>query len=177
MALLYPNPYSVAMSSLGYQVMYRLFNQHPDVACERAMLPDDLVAFRKSGKPLTTLESNYPVGGMDCLAFSLAFEPDLAGVFSILDLVHVPILREERQGHHPPVIVGGPITMSNALPLAPIADVIVIGDGELAAEPLLEALLRFSGPDQRQALLSHLAQVPGMFVPALRKSKHHPNIM
>ncbi len=167
MGLLYPNPYSVAMSSLGYQVMYRLFNEHPDVVCERAMLPDDVEAFRKANKPLTTIETNYPVGGMDCLAFSLAFEPDLAGVFTLLDMVHVPILRTERESHHPPVIVGGPITMSNALPLAPIADAVVIGDGELAAAPLMETLLRFSRSDQRKELLSHLAQLPGIFVPAI----------
>lgn len=167
MSLLYPNPYSVAMSSLGYQVMYRLFNAHPDVVCERAVLPDDVPLFRQKNATLTTMESNFPVGGSDCVAISLAFEPDLAGVFTMLDLARIPVLRSERSDHHPPVIIGGPITMSNALPLAPIADVVVIGDGELAAQPLLEALLSSVGQGDRNTFLETLASTPGMFVPAI----------
>ena len=34
-ALAYPNTYYVGMSSLGLQTVYRLFNQRPDVVCER----------------------------------------------------------------------------------------------------------------------------------------------
>ena len=39
-ALTYPSPYSVGMSSLGYQQIYRLIQGMPGVACERVFLPD-----------------------------------------------------------------------------------------------------------------------------------------
>jgi hypothetical protein len=46
-ALCYPSPYRAAMSSLGYQQIYRLLNEVPDVAADRAMLPDDVEAARR----------------------------------------------------------------------------------------------------------------------------------
>lgn len=39
-ALVYPSPYRVAMSSLGYQQIYRTLHAMPGVAADRAMLPD-----------------------------------------------------------------------------------------------------------------------------------------
>src|SRR6185436_14513383 len=39
-ALAYPSPYRVAMSSLGYQRVYRALQSIPGVCCERAFLPD-----------------------------------------------------------------------------------------------------------------------------------------
>ena len=166
-ALLYPNPYRVAMSSLGFQVIYRMFNAHPEVACERAVLPDDSVAFRRSGAPLLTLETARPVGGAHCIAITLAYEPDLVNLFELLDLARIPPLRVDRTASHPPVILGGPITMSNVLPLAPTADAIVVGDGEPAVPALLRALLRAHDSGDRPRLLEDLAELPGVFVPAV----------
>jgi radical SAM superfamily enzyme YgiQ (UPF0313 family) len=166
-ALVYPNPYPVAASSLGYQIIYRLFNAEPDIHCERAVLPSDVDAFRRSQKTLTTIESGYPVGGADCIAISLAYEPDMAAMFEILDLAGIPPLRADRSANHPPVVLGGPITMSNALPLAPFADLIVMGDGELAMSPLIDALLAYKDSGSHDKLLEDLAGKPGFFVPAL----------
>ena len=39
-ALVYPSPYRAAMSSLGYQQIYRTLHAMPGVAADRAMLPD-----------------------------------------------------------------------------------------------------------------------------------------
>ena len=39
-ALVYPSPYRAAMSSLGYQQIYRTLHGMPGVAADRAMLPD-----------------------------------------------------------------------------------------------------------------------------------------
>src|SRR5258707_11324483 len=41
-ALCYPSPYFVAMSSLGYQTIYREINLHPSASAERAFLPEDI---------------------------------------------------------------------------------------------------------------------------------------
>ena len=165
-ALVYPNPYGVAMSSLGYQLIYRAMNAHPDVCCERAMLPDDVAEHRRADKPLVTVETGRPVGGADCIAISLAYEPDLACVFELLDLARVPAERSARGDAYPPVLLGGPITMSNCLPLAPFADAIVVGDGEPAVTPLLDALLTEQRTGNREGLLDTLAQIPGVYVPA-----------
>ena len=46
-ALVYPSPYSVGMSSLGIQTIYREINAQSGRAAERAFLPDEV---RKPGK-------------------------------------------------------------------------------------------------------------------------------
>ena len=38
-ALAFPNTYFVGMSNLGFQTVYRLFNDLDDVVCERVFLP------------------------------------------------------------------------------------------------------------------------------------------
>ena len=53
--LAFPNRYSVGMASLGYQVIYRMFNNEEGVACERAFLPDDVDAFEKTGQALSLI--------------------------------------------------------------------------------------------------------------------------
>jgi radical SAM superfamily enzyme YgiQ (UPF0313 family) len=153
------------MSSLGYQVVYQRFNAHPDIQCERAVLPTNIQKFRQTGRPLTTIETGQTVGGADCIAISLAFEPDIFNVLELLSLARIPALRTERGTDYAPVVLGGPITMSNALPLAPFADAIVLGDAEVVVEALSEALLREKDHQNRHELLEELSTLPGVFVP------------
>ena len=46
-ALCYPSPYHVGMSSLGFQSIYREIHAHDGASAERAFLPDDVEAFRR----------------------------------------------------------------------------------------------------------------------------------
>ncbi len=47
-ALCYPNVYSIGMANLGFQAMYEIFNNIPEVSCERGFLPDDIKSQRGS---------------------------------------------------------------------------------------------------------------------------------
>jgi hypothetical protein len=71
-ALAFPNTYWVAMSNLGFQTVYRLFNAQPDIVCERVFLPpkQELAAQLAAGAPLVTLESQTPVSEFDVFAFT-----------------------------------------------------------------------------------------------------------
>ena len=55
-ALAFPNTYFVGMSNLGFQTVYRLFNELDDVVCERVFLPgrQELQSALASGKPIRT---------------------------------------------------------------------------------------------------------------------------
>ena len=74
-ALAFPNTYWVGMSNLGFQTVYRLFNEQPDIVCERVFLPpkQELAAQLAAGAPLLTLESQTPVREFDVFAFSVSF--------------------------------------------------------------------------------------------------------
>jgi radical SAM superfamily enzyme YgiQ (UPF0313 family) len=164
-ALLYPSPYRAAMSSLGYQTVYRLVNQQPGWAADRAVLPDDADGYRKDRRPLLTLEREQPVGNYRLLAFSVAYELEIAGLVACLDLAGVPALADEREIGDPLVVAGGPLTFSNPVPLAPFCDVIVLGEAEDLIMPLLEAGAATTTTSARAALLEEFAARPGYYVP------------
>ena len=50
MALAFPNTYYIGMSNLGFQTVYRLFNEMDDVVCERVFLPPSR-SCRRSSRP------------------------------------------------------------------------------------------------------------------------------
>lgn len=172
-ALVYPSPYHVGMSSLGYQTIYRGLNGLPGVSAERAFLPDDAERARAAKEGLATYESRRPVGDFPVVAFSLAYELELAGLVTCLDLAGIPALAADRElvrakaRRQPPplVVIGGPITFSNPVPAGPFADVILMGEAEQLIVTLVEAL-RDAG-DDRAGLLDRLAKLPGFYVPAI----------
>ncbi|MBT8495559.1 MAG: B12-binding domain-containing radical SAM protein, partial [Deltaproteobacteria bacterium] len=137
-ALVYPSPYRAAMSSLGYQTLYRQLNQRADVVCDRAVLPDDVDAARAAGTQLSSLERDLPLSQYPVLAFSVAYELELGGVIDCLELAGIPVLAKDRGPHDPVVIAGGPLTFSNPAPMAPYFDAIVVGEGEERFEELVD---------------------------------------
>lgn len=164
-ALVYPSPYRVGMSSLGFQTIYREINSHPLRAAERAFLPDDVGAQRASGRTLCTYESGRPVNAYPVVAISVAYELEIAGVIDVLELSGVPALAEERDEHHPFVLCGGPLTNSNPLPLSPFADAILMGEAEQTVHEALDVLAQAK---TKQAAREALARaIPSCFVPAL----------
>src|SRR3954469_4090953 len=129
-ALCYPSPYFVGMSSLGFQTIYRELHALAGVSAERAFLPDDARAARRERHGLHTYESGRPVGDFPVVAFSLAYELELAGLVDCLDLAGVPALAADRAQQaeaHPLVVVGGPLTFSNPVPAGPFVDVMIMG--------------------------------------------------
>jgi radical SAM superfamily enzyme YgiQ (UPF0313 family) len=159
LALVYPSPYRAAMSSLGYQTVYRRLNAAPGIAADRAVLPDA----DDDTSQLVTLERELPVGGYPLIAFSVAYELELAGMIRCLELAGIPPLAEERGADHPVVAAGGPLTFSNPVPLAPFCDVIVVGEAEETALELVRAVQAAGG--DRHAVKAALAGRPGFYVP------------
>ncbi len=166
-ALCYPSPYHVGMSSLGFQSIYHALHTLPGSTAERAFLPDNVAEARRLSEGLCTYESGRPVGDFPVVAFSLASELELAGVVTCLDLAAIPALAAERAAHartFPLVVLGGPLTFSNPVPVGPFADIIVMGEAEELL-PILVNSLR-EQPD-RESMLHDLAQREGFYVPSL----------
>ena len=166
--LVYPNRYYTAMSSLGFQTVYQLFNDQPEVVCERAFLPDkdELAEYGKSGTTLLSLESGRPLSDFDVIAFSISFEPDFINIPRILRLARIPEMTSERNGSFPLLIAGGAACFINPEPVALLFDLFAIGEGETLI-PSLTALLCSSLGQQRSELLAAAAELPGIYVPAM----------
>ncbi len=164
-ALVYPSPYHTGMSSLGFQQIYRIIHERPGRVAERAFLPDDVSRWRESRMPLFTLESGRPVSAAGVVAFSVAYELELAGVVQCLELAGIPPLSEDRDERHPFVLCGGPLTNSNPLPLAPFADAILMGESEETIHPALDVI--FAGGARAEMLATLAREIPSCFVPSI----------
>lgn len=164
-ALSYPSPYRIAMSSLGYQRVYRSIQALPGMACERIFLPDG--ADQPGDAPIeepVSYEGLRPLSEFPVIALSVAYELEIAGVIRLLRAGKLPILSEERDARHPFVLAGGPLTFSNPVPLSPFVDAIVIGEAEGIVEWALSVL---RDARSRDAALAELATHPHIFVPCI----------
>jgi len=160
-ALCHPSPYTVAMSSLGFQTIYREIHLHPEASAERAFLPDDAREYRSAHIPVVTYETEIPISEFPVVAFSIAYELELTGILEMLDLSGIPLLRQDRTEKHPLIIAGGPLTNSNPLILAPFVDLILMGEGEELIHQFLDA----AGGSARDELLAGLSGLPGCYAP------------
>src|SRR6476620_7158690 len=170
-ALTFPNTYWVGMSNLGFQTVYRLFNAHPDIVCERVFLPpkQELAAQLAAGAPLVTLELQTPVNEFDVFAFSVSFEWDYVNVLTLLRLAGIPRYASERTQHDPLIVVGGAVTFVNPEPLALFADVIAAGEAEVLIPSLEKAFGETTG---REELLHALAQERGFYIPSFYEPRY-----
>jgi len=171
-ALCYPNLYYVGMSNLGFQGVHALLGEHPEVACERAFLPDDADRddLLRSGSPLTSFESGTPLRDFDVVAFSISFENDYLHVLQMLRLAGVPLRANDRGPRDPVVLLGGAAVFLNPEPLAPFADLVAVGEGEALVPKLLDALV--GAPSPRQGI-AQLREQDGFYVPSRYTVRYH----
>jgi radical SAM superfamily enzyme YgiQ (UPF0313 family) len=173
-ALAFPNTYYVGMSNLGFQTVYRLFNDLDDVVCERFFLPpkQTLAELEARGTRLVSLESQTPIADFDVVAFSVSFEWDYTNVVTLLRRAGLPIYAEERSEKHPLIVIGGAVTFVNPEPLALFADLITAGEGESLVPDLVEAV-RGGGP--RLDVLRRLAGKTGFYIPSFYTPRYDDN--
>ena len=160
MALLYPNIYSLAISNLGFQLLYRLLNNSEQIVCERFVYPQE-------GEPFRSLESGRPLSDFPLIFGSISFEHDYPRLAAMLVAGQVEPYAADRTGiavaGTPLVVLGGVGVFMNPEPLAMFADLMVIGEAEAVLPQLLPQLL---GDRERKNLLYQLAKsIPGCYVP------------
>ena len=176
-ALTYPEVYEVGASNLGHIILYSILNAQPRQLCDRAYLPAPDLAerLRSTGSPLFAVESRRPLNSFDILGFSLSYELSATNVLEMLDLIGLPIYARDRgdaplgsPDARPLIFAGGQTATSNPEPYAPFFDFIALGDGEELLPEIglvLEEAKTAGLP--RSELLRDLAEVPGVYVPAL----------
>ena len=146
----FPNEYSVGITSLGYQVVWAMLAQRADIDVSRL--------FTDVSEPLPAQA--------ELMGFSLSWELDYVNVLNLLESQQIPLRTSDRTDDHPLVFGGGPVLTANPEPFAAFFDVILLGDGETLLDGFLDAYQQVRGKP-RMAQLKTLAQVPGVYIPAL----------
>lgn len=150
-ALVYPNTYWVGMSNLGFQQMYRLFNVHPGILCERFF-----------SDRARSVEADRPLSAFHLIAFSISYEMDYIEAVRILAEAGITVSTRRRLGK-PIVMAGGAAITMNPEPLADACDICFLGDGETLPERLHGAFTTSSGYDE---FLDRIGTAGGVYLPA-----------
>ncbi len=165
-ALVYPNQYHTGMASVGFQTVYRLLNDYPEIRCERAFLhapPFD--------QEIRTVESEASLSCFDLVGFSFSFELDLFNIIQILMKASIQLLAKNRVERDPLIMVGGVITSLNPAPLLPFVDGLVVGEAEDTIPQIcqiLHTMKRQRG--RRKEKLEALSEIKGVFIPNINKT-------
>ncbi len=172
MALLYPNTYPVAVSNLGYQLVYSQLNQMPGVVCERFVYPEQ-------GEGLRSLESSRPLADFPLVFGSISFEHDYPRLAAMLAAGGIAPFAADR-GHSitagdPLVVFGGVGVFMNPEPLALFADLMVIGEAEPVLEPLMAHLSGLKTANRHSLLRTIATGLPGCYVPEMYSFSFSPS--
>ncbi len=173
-ALIYPNTYPLAVSNLGFQLVYALLNTLDFIVCERFTYPMD-------SEPLRSLESNRPLSDFPLVFGSISFEHDFPNLVALLTGGKIEPFAADRsikpKKGSPLIILGGVGVFMNPEPLAPFADLMVIGE----AEPILEKLVTHiaslleTNQDKNKILTEVTQSIPGCYVPSLYSFRYGKN--
>ena len=195
-ALCFPDTYEIGMSHLGLKILYSIINEIPNASAERVFAPwvDFESYLREHDFPLTSLEFERPLKEFDIVGFTLQYELSYTNILNMIDLGGIPLRSKDRGGTDPLIIAGGPCAV-NPLALAPFIDAFVIGDGEEIIREIIETYSDIrgngsevrgqgagnrkqgagdrrqgSGRENRMEILNALAEIDGIYVPAIHDS-------
>ncbi len=170
--LFFPDVYEIGSSYYGFQILYHVLNLIPKVACERAFLPwiDFQEILLSKRIFLSSLETKTPLREFNLIGITLQTELNYPGVLKGLQLGGITKLAKERRANEPIVIGGGPCAY-HPEPIAPLFDIILLGDGEEALPEIINILKNSrSLLSDRPKLWSELSKVSGVYVPNLYTS-------
>ncbi|MGX9365276.1 radical SAM protein [Desulfoplanes sp. PS50] len=154
-ALVFPEKEKFALSTLGWQVVYRLLAGSTDFVVERFYADD-------GNSPPVSADSGRDLASFPLICFSLNFEGDFVTTLSLLKRAHIPLRSADRHDW-PLVMAGGPIAFLNPFPIFPALDLLFVGEAEHGFFDLAQTIKKywFAGSSRQQAL-ADLSLSPGI---------------
>ncbi|MCB1173348.1 MAG: TIGR03936 family radical SAM-associated protein [Leptospiraceae bacterium] len=163
----YPDTYELGMSNQGLKILYDQVQRSESYVADRYFLPmpDMATAIRQFALEPWSLDLLLSLDSFDWWALNLASELNFTNILYGLDLAGLPLLRAERRGSEPFIIVGG-TAVSNPLPLFDFVDGIFMGDGEDAVLEISAIISEGKSAGlSRAQILDQLGGVEGLVLP------------
>jgi len=157
-ALVFPEAAEHALSTLGWQVVYRLLARREELAVERFFWDPT------SPRP-RSVDSGRDLGLFPLVLFSLNFEGDFPLVLRMLQGADIAVRAADRPSW-PLVLAGGPVAFLNPFPLLPALDGLFVGEAEAGLDAVMDGVARawIDGAEKNRAL-DAIAGLPGVLVP------------
>lgn len=171
--LIYPDTYEVGLPNQGLAILYKILNNQPGIACERAYTPwiDMADLMRRRDLPLFSMESCFPVASFDMVGIQLPHELAASNIVETLDLAGIPLMARDRAQDDPIVCGGGP-SVYNPEAVCELYDCIMVGDGEEVIVEVACCIRDMRAANAPRAdILAELAQIPGVYVPLLYRAE------
>ncbi len=148
----FPNTYEVAMASLGYQSIFRLYASNESTHTFRYF---------------TNFHEIHPKE-FHLMTFSISWELDFFNLLEIFKQLNIPFKTSQRTSEHPLILGGGPVLTANPEPWADFFDLIAIGDAENNTDMIIEqSLSYFASEASSKRNLNIFTEIPGIYVPQL----------
>lgn len=159
-ALVFPEAAEHGLSTLGWQVVYRLLAANERLAVERF--------FWDSTSPRPrSVDSGRDLGLFPLVLFSLNFEGDFPNALKLLMDADIPVRAADRPSW-PVVLAGGPVAFLNPFPMLPALDGLFVGEAEAGLSDVVERVARtWVDGGGKQAALEAVAPLPGVMVPGM----------
>ena len=150
-AIAYPSTARVALQSLSIHIIRKILSEHPSVYSEFVFINDD-------GGSVTK-----PLKDFDIVIFSVHYELDYPRILRMMEISGINPYGSQRAANDPLIVMGGPTLMANPEPMAPFADIILIGDAEVLIPTLIDHYMEY---DKN---IEEYADLVGFYVPSLGK--------
>ncbi len=179
--LVFPNYYNVAMSNLGFLRVYELLNAPDFMSCDRAFLQDFNNDERTvcNNRGIISIERRKNILNYDLIFFSLSYENDFINILKILHAENIPFLSKDRQqpdingsSYYPLIMAGGVISFLNPEPVAPLFDIMFVGEAEAIFPDFLQIVqkhfqsLKKNKQTVKQDILEESSKLEGIYVPS-----------
>lgn len=157
-ALVFPEAAEHGLSTLGWQVVYRLLAANEQLAVERFFWDPT------SPRP-RSVDSGRDLGLFPLVLYSLNFEGDFPIALKLLDDADIAVRAADRPSW-PLVLAGGPVAFLNPFPVMPALDGIFVGEAEAGLAPVMEGIARtWIGGGGKGEALDNISMLPGVLVP------------
>ncbi|MGC8607450.1 MAG: radical SAM protein [Vulcanisaeta sp.] len=150
-AIAYPSSIRVALQSLSVHIIRKLLSEYPNVYA-------DFVFIGNNGQSITRSLKDF-----DVVIFSVHYELDYPRILKMMEISGINPYSSQRGINDPLIVMGGPTLIANPEPMAPFADIILIGDAEVLIPKFMEHYMEY-GKD-----IEEYVNLTGFYIPSLGK--------
>lgn len=150
-AIAYPSTARVALQSLSIHIIRKILSGYPSVYSDFVFMNDDGGSVTKSLKDF------------DIVIFSVHYELDYPRILRMMEVSGINPYSSQRAANDPLIVMGGPTLMANPEPMAPFADIILIGDAEVLIPTLIDHYMEYGKS------IEEYANLVGFYIPSLGK--------